>query len=356
MVSLFMPKVSVIIPSYNHAQFLGQRICSVIDQTFQDIEIIFLDDYSTDYSQEVFSKYSSNPKITHAIFNESNSNSTFRQWNRGIELAAGEYVWIAESDDYAEPTFLERLVPILDRNSNVGIAYCQSVIVDEQSETISPNFLGCTDCFDRQRWMHDYMNDGKNECENFVAGKNTIPNASAVLFRKSVYKAEVGRDNELFKVTGDWFTWSKILLATDVYFVAESLNYFRSCEGSVSRKADKLLAIVRESLLIFDLFQERIIISPKARRVFFELVSNWWLTYYIISQSSLWNKEKDCYQQLLRLSPDQTATLSLQLHSLMLPLKRFRFNLKLGTILKQWQINTKNLAVNFASLIKYENY
>jgi glycosyltransferase involved in cell wall biosynthesis len=351
-----MPKVSVVIPNYNHARFLEQRIDSVLNQTFQDFEIIFLDDLSTDNSKEILAKYANHPKIGHRIFNDTNSNSTFKQWNKGIGLATGEYIWIAESDDYAAPGFLEKLVPILDRDLNVGLAYCQSYLVDETSKILSPNFLACTDCFDRQRWLSNYLNHGKNECENFLAGKNTIPNASAVLIRKSVYLSEVDCDNEAFKVAGDWFTWSKILLAADVYFVAESLNYFRSCEGSVSRKTAKLLLIVRESLLIFSQFQERVTVSRKARQVFFDLVSSWWIGYYITGDNSPWNKETEYFQQLLVISPDRISSLSFYWQSLLIPFKRFRYMLKLGTRVSSWKAQRQHSLSNNSTSIKSKNY
>ena len=60
------------------------------------------------------------------VYNEQNSGSTFKQWNKGISLASGEYVWIAESDDVAEPTFLEKLVDCLVDHPDAGLAYCQS--------------------------------------------------------------------------------------------------------------------------------------------------------------------------------------------------------------------------------------
>ena len=101
-----MPKVSVIIPNYNHALFLEQRLESVLNQTYQDFEVIFLDDASTDSSRAVFTKYANHPKISHIIFNETNSGYPFKQWNKGVNLAMGEYIWIAESDDYAELNFL----------------------------------------------------------------------------------------------------------------------------------------------------------------------------------------------------------------------------------------------------------
>lgn len=68
-----MPKVSVILPNYNHGRFLKRRLDSIFDQTFQDLEVIFLDDASTDNSMEVFAQYASNPKIKKVLVNSRNS-------------------------------------------------------------------------------------------------------------------------------------------------------------------------------------------------------------------------------------------------------------------------------------------
>src|ERR1017187_1910144 len=108
-----MPTVSVIIPNYNHARFLRRRIDSVLQQTFQDFEVILLDDCSTDDSRSILSKYADDPRVR-IEFNEKNSGSPFKQWNKGVRLAQGSYVWIAESDDYAAERLLERLVAVLD--------------------------------------------------------------------------------------------------------------------------------------------------------------------------------------------------------------------------------------------------
>src|SRR4029077_11316800 len=107
-----MPKVSVVVPTYNHSRFLRKRINSVLQQTFQDFEVILLDDCSTDDSRSILSSYTGDPRVRNE-FNDVNSGSTFKQWNKGVRLARGEYVWISESDDYAAPRFLERLVAIL---------------------------------------------------------------------------------------------------------------------------------------------------------------------------------------------------------------------------------------------------
>src|SRR5208282_2627995 len=119
MTSTSVPKVSVVVPNYNHARFLRRRVESILQQTFRDFELILLDDCSTDDSRSILSEYADDPRVR-IEFNEKNSGSTFKQWNKGVRLARGEYVWIAESDDYAGERFLERLVDVLQKESDVA--------------------------------------------------------------------------------------------------------------------------------------------------------------------------------------------------------------------------------------------
>src|ERR1700752_894581 len=103
-----MPKVSVVVPNYNHARFLQKRIESILRQSYQDFELILLDDCSTDDSQAILSQYAGDARVR-LEFNPVNSGSTFKQWNKGVGLARGKYVWIAESDDYAAKMLLGRI-------------------------------------------------------------------------------------------------------------------------------------------------------------------------------------------------------------------------------------------------------
>ncbi|UCD50998.1 MAG: glycosyltransferase family 2 protein [Phycisphaerales bacterium] len=95
-----MPVVSIIIPNYNHARFLVERVDSVLRQTYRDFDVIVLDDASTDESRDVLKSFAGRPEVA-LRFNTENSDSTFKQWNKGVELARGKCVWIAESDDFA---------------------------------------------------------------------------------------------------------------------------------------------------------------------------------------------------------------------------------------------------------------
>ena len=102
--------ISVVIPAYNSAKTLPKCIASVLGQTYTNFEVIILDDKSTDNSLEVIAKYQDNPHVSQVVVNEVNSGSTFKQWDKGISLAKGEIIWIAESDDWCELNLLYELV------------------------------------------------------------------------------------------------------------------------------------------------------------------------------------------------------------------------------------------------------
>jgi glycosyltransferase involved in cell wall biosynthesis len=204
-----MPKVSVIIPNYNHAPYLRQRIETVLVQTYQDFEVILLDDCSTDESRAIISEYVKDPRVR-IQFNERNSGSTFKQWNKGIRLAQGEYIWVAESDDYADKRLLERLVGILEAEPEVTFAYCRSWRVTRDGQ---PN--GFADWplaeVDAERWTADFRANGREECRDWFVFANSVPNASCVVFRKNIYDRVGGADEDL-QVCGDWKLW--VLMAT----------------------------------------------------------------------------------------------------------------------------------------------
>ncbi len=215
------PKVSVIIPNYNHKTYLKQRLETVFEQTFQDFEVILLDDASTDNSVAILKQYANHPKVSHFIINEKNSGSPFKQWKKGIDLAKGEYIWIAESDDYAASNFLNSLIESF--KNDVVLAYCASNIIDEKGNVLGLNKWATA--LDGQRWHKNYFNKGKNEIKNFLKFRNTIPNASAVIFKKENIE-EVEIPNNM-NFCGDWYLWVELLKKGDVTYLAKPLNFFR---------------------------------------------------------------------------------------------------------------------------------
>ena len=114
-----MPKVTVILPNYNHGRYLTRRIESILNQTYRDFVLLIMDDASTDNSREIIERYTGDSRVK-TIYNSKNSGSPYLQWKLGLSHAQTDYVWIAESDDSAELTLLETLVDRLDRNPQVG--------------------------------------------------------------------------------------------------------------------------------------------------------------------------------------------------------------------------------------------
>jgi glycosyltransferase involved in cell wall biosynthesis len=230
-----VPTVSIVIPNYNHARFLRQRIESVLGQTYQDFELILLDDCSTDESRSILSEYAADSRVR-LEFNEKNSGSTFKQWNKGVRLARGEYVWIAESDDYADSRLLEKLVSRLDADPRAVLSYCRSWLVSADGE--HSGFLSSYLAdLDAHRWTADFCAGGREECRKYLVRRNTVSSASSVLFRRAVYWQMGGADEELV-LCGDWKTWASMALTGGtISYVGEPLNYYRFHDASVSAKS-----------------------------------------------------------------------------------------------------------------------
>jgi len=250
-----MPAVSVIVPNYNHARFLRKRVDSILQQTFQDFELILLDDCSTDDSRSILSSYAADPRVR-IDFNDANSGSPFKQWNKGVHLARGEYVWIAESDDYADPRFLERLVAVLDADPQVAFAYCRSWRVSADGDLDGFTDFYLTD-IDPYRWAKDYYADGREECRNYFVRANSVPNASAVAFRRSIYEYAGGADESLY-LCGDWKLWAAMALTGKVAYLAEPLNHFRFHSASVRSNSEQLKVDVVEHLRVVSWILERV--------------------------------------------------------------------------------------------------
>jgi|GEM_PF-1359225 len=241
------PPVSIIVPNYNHAPFLRQRIDSILNQTFQDFELILLDDASTDDSRSILSSYASDPRVR-LDFNGENSGSAFKQWNKGVRLARGEYIWIAESDDYADPRLLERLVPLLDADPQLTFAYCRSlrVLSDGSFGGFAESHMWA---LDPRRWEADFFAEGREECARYFALHNPVPNASAVLFRKAAYE-QIGGADESLRLCADWKLWAALALIGRIAYISEPLNYFRFHDATVRTKTGETRTDVMEAFKV----------------------------------------------------------------------------------------------------------
>ncbi len=202
---------------------MQERIESILNQTYQDFELIILDDASTDESREIIEQYSNHHKFSAVICNTVNSGSTFVQWEKGIAIAKGKYIWIAESDDYCNTSLLKEAVDTL-AHENSALHFCQSRLVDEHNNVIEDT-LTWPKAITSVNWEEAFTMSGKEFIQKALRYRNVIPNASAVVFRKTNFDFSGLRE---YKSTGDWLFWIRLLLKGDISYSPNVLNSFRN--------------------------------------------------------------------------------------------------------------------------------
>lgn len=217
-----MPHISVIVPNYNHAQYLRQRIDSILNQTYQDFELILLDDCSTDNSREVLLSYKDNPHVTQIVFNKANVGSPYKQWKNAIELANCEWIWIAESDDVADPTFLETLYKEAQTHPSYGLVYCASNIINQHNEVTLP-----------AQCQKDEPTKIFAGVESLLYGQFSIWNVSSALIRReAVLHTDVPYTS--LRYSGDIFFYTSVLEHFDIVKVPYVLNNYRIHQKNLS--------------------------------------------------------------------------------------------------------------------------
>lgn len=236
------PFVSVVIPNYNHARFLEERIQSVLNQTYQNFELIILDDKSTDNSVEVINKYKDNPHVSHIVVNEENSGSTFKQWKRGFELAKGDVVWIAESDDSCETNMLETLIKGYVEH-NAVLAFCRSCKYDVDGTKSQYVLQTCLP------W--DIIMPGKEFVSRYMVQCNAVANASSAIFNREL-AMHLDSQYTIMNGNGDWLFWIELMEHGGVFFCNQTLNFFRHHGSNTTRQVGNKGLSAIEHKVIFD--------------------------------------------------------------------------------------------------------
>lgn len=228
------PKVTVIIPSYNHARYLPKRIESILNQSYINYELMIIDDCSPDDSDAVIRLYTDNPKVEY-YRNEVNSGTPFSAWGRGADMAQGEYIWICESDDFAHEDFLKHAVEALDSDPDNVLYYCNSNVVNENDEIIGNTANYFRDVWQDSRWTSSFKVNGTDELKHFQLMGQTVPNMSSALIRKEAFRNAYSDYLLKFKLTGDWLFIGLVMLYGNVVFDVNSYSNFR--EHQVTSRA-----------------------------------------------------------------------------------------------------------------------
>lgn len=264
-----MANFSVIIPNYNHGAFLKERIDSVLAQLHAPSEIIILDDHSGDNSHEIIESYRKHPLVKHIIYNEENSGSPFIQWSRGISIATGSWIWIAESDDIADPGFLSAANSMIEKNNDLGIFYADSRCRAEDNRAL--RFKTYAEAknkfFHNSKWSAPYTLKGEDEINESLKWVCTINNSSAAVFRKK-FLLDILHKLETFIYHGDWYCQIAVACRGSVSYTPLVLNDFRLHSNSFVLQPNKLQSKL-ECFRILEFLSEHEFVKDKKKLIKF---------------------------------------------------------------------------------------
>jgi glycosyltransferase involved in cell wall biosynthesis len=254
-----MPKVSVILTSFNHDKYIREAIDSVLQQTFTDFELIIWDDASSDDSWSLINQYT-DIRIK-AFRNDVNVGPAFGVMKAISEIAKGEYIAIHHSDDVWELSKLEKQVAFLETNQEVGAVFTWAQIIDEHGKDVQNDYF-IQENKSRWQWLH----------ELFI-GENHL-NHPSLLIRKQCYQ-EIGLYRYSLVQTPDAEMWSRVLLTLPIHIIEEKLTKHRLFTDNsntsgiridVKIRVSNEWNILRENFLALTNFDDIVAIFPSLER------------------------------------------------------------------------------------------
>lgn len=286
------PLVSIIIPVYNREKVITRTLESAVYQTYENCEIIIVDNYSTDQTFELLNQFASSNKKIRLFQNETNIGPV-RNWDKCLGYARGEFVKILWSDDYIAYNFIENCLPFLFEKEDVGFVFTRTEIFDDQTnEKIEAYKIGETNIYDSNQFIKGILLRGRYPvspgCALFRRGDLLnhlmvdIPNKHGVDFSAK----GAGNDLLLFLLTAHKYA--------KFAFINETLSFFRSHRDSITCSATGL-----EVLNLYDLakayFVENYIDQTVVRRKFNSILFETCVTKKIINKCDYLKSVKDYY-------------------------------------------------------------
>lgn len=242
----YLPKVSVIVPNYNHADYLRERLDSIYAQTYPNLEVILLDDASSDDSVAILREYAArHPDKTVTAFNATNAGSVFRQWQKGLAMATGELVWIAESDDFCTPDLIAGLLPYFAHPA-VQLAFARTDFVEGPRHTR----VWSTEAYLHDLgldWRRPFIRSAHALVNQAWAIKNIVPNVSSALFRHPGALPLLEDEQwACLKLCGDWIFYLHLVRGGLVAYDPTPTNFYRQHPRNTSVNTQRELRYYQE--------------------------------------------------------------------------------------------------------------
>jgi len=251
--------VSIVVTSFNHAEFLQQRMESLFAQTYSNIEIIVVDDCSTDGSREYLNQYKTNPKVS-LFFLESNKGYVYAS-NYGVSKAKGEYIVFAECDDFSEPDQIASLYQAITTNNNIGVAWSCSNLTNETGNFIGTDFPIRSAAF--QNYCRTDVQIPGSLILKFMMHSCVVPNMSAAMFKKSLF-TRIGGISDKYRLSADLDFWVRMAEVGDFYYLKRPLNYFRTHPDTVRTQLGRSVQLIEMVDVVFHL-KKKVSITWKER-------------------------------------------------------------------------------------------
>jgi len=216
--------VTAIVPNYNHAHFLQERISSISKQIISVSEIIILDDASTDHSRDVIAEaVKTSPVPIKTCFNPVNSRNIFAQWEKGLALASGDLIWICESDDTCDAEFLNFLVPHF-ADTGTMLAFGRIEFIDETGALRS----AVNDNVGLDRFSEEARVASASSWFNGPFGLScVIRNVGGCVFRRQTISENLLAELKSYRICGDWLLYSRLARGGQIAYDPRARAYFR---------------------------------------------------------------------------------------------------------------------------------
>lgn len=228
-----MPKVSIVLPCYNGQRFLSQSIDSIIAQTFNDWELIIVNDNSTDSTPDIAEKYAKLDPRIRVIHNHKNQRLP-GALNTGFAKAKGEYLTWTSDDNIAKNNWLSVLVDWLDNHPDTDMVSANMDIIDEKG-----NFL-------------DRFRRGKNYTSRELAYKCNI--GAAFMYRKTIADKVGNYDDKMF-CAEDYDYWVRIALCGKIDYILDNIYMYRINSGSLT--ATQQPKILAKTVAVHDKYRKQ---------------------------------------------------------------------------------------------------
>ena len=217
------PKVSIAIPLYNCELHIQKTIESVLNQTFEDFEVVVVDDHSTDSSAQLVQSIN-DPRVSYICNPE--RLGFFGNWNRCLKTMNGTYCKLLPHDDTLEPTCLEKQVRVLDKYPEVELVHCARKIIDPSGNILTT----------RKPRESEGIKESSDSLKYIVrSGTNPIGEPASVMFRRTTKERIEGfSDADMYSIDVEY--WSRLLAEGKRYYIDEVLSSFRVWPESASVK------------------------------------------------------------------------------------------------------------------------